>query len=310
MTNLKKEKYKYNLDKSYHLHHNIDRVWLVARNFLRISIINGRKHFPPIVTKGKDSFTTGNEFEGRIFAILPYIGKVIKVLNYSQLRKITWELNTSLNEKIIIKSIVYQVTKDNTSLLRIKIKYNSDRINNYMNFGEFKYEYVDILKKIEKLLDESSLELFQYESAIINAKMEDLFYFITNGEKVNKLFPNINLLRINLLNIKVGEIFTVVSKNHEIFNIKVIQLDKKEGVKNWVLTVELIDGKPFVAKQIIKYNFWKINNYECQISIKHEFIEKISPEILENLSIRKKTFLKQLQIYYLNNDDKKKEENK
>ena len=303
----KKEKYKYNIDKSYHLHHNIDRVWLVARNFLRISIINGRKHFPPIVTKGKDSFTTGNEFEGRIFGILPYIGKVIKVLNYSQLRKITWELNTSLNEKIIIKSIVYQVTKDNTSLLRIKSKYNSERINNYMNFGEFKYEYVDILKKIEKLLDESSLELFQYESAIINAKMEDLFYFITNGEKVNKLFPNINLLRINLLNIKVGEIFTVVSKNKEIFNIKVIQLDKKEGVKNWVLTLELIDGKPFVAKQIIKYNFWKINNYECQISIKHEFIEKISPEILENLSIRKKSFLKQLQNYFLNNDDKKKE---
>jgi hypothetical protein len=140
----KKEKYKYNIDKSYHLHHNIDRVWLVARNFLRISIINGRKHFPPIVTKGKDSFTTGNEFEGRIFGILPYIGKVIKVLNYSQLRKITWELNTSLNEKIIIKSIVYQVTKDNTSLLRIKTKYNSERINNYMNSGEFKYEYVDI----------------------------------------------------------------------------------------------------------------------------------------------------------------------
>ena len=307
MTNLKKEKYKYNLDKSYHLHHNIDRVWLVARNFLRISIINGRKHFPPIVTKGKDSFTTGNEFEGRIFGILPYIGKVIKVLNYSQLRKITWELNTSLNEKIIIKSIVYQVTKDNTSLLRIKIKYNSDRINNYMNFGEFKYEYVDILKKIEKLLDEYSLELFQYESAIINAKMEDLFYFITNGEKVNKLFPNINLLRINVLNLKVGEIFTVVSKKNEIFNIKVIQLDKKEGVKNWVLAIELIDGKPTVAKQIIKYNFWKINNYECQISIKHEFIEKISPEILENLSIRKKSFLKQLQNYFLNNDDKKKE---
>ena len=255
----------------------------------------------------KDSFTTGNEFEGRIFGILPYVGKVIKVLNYSQFRKITWELNTSLNEKIIIKSIVYQVTKDNTSLLRIKSKYNSERINNYMNFGEFKYEYVDILKKIEKLLDESSLELFQYESAIINAKMEDLFYFITNGEKVNKLFPNINLLRINLLNIKVGEIFTVVSKNKEIFNIKVIQLDKKEGVKNWVLTVELIDGKPFVAKQIIKYNFWKINNYECQISIKHEFIEKISPEILENLRIRKKSFLKLLQNYFLNNDDKKKE---
>ena len=307
MINTKKEKYKYNIDKSYHLHHNIDRVWLVARNFLRISIINGRKHFPPIVTKGKDSFTTGNEFEGRIFGIIPYVGKVIKVLNFSQLRKITWELNTSLNEKIIIKSIVYQVTKDNTSLLRIKSKYNSDRINNYMNYGEFKYEYIDILKKIEKLLDESSLELFQYESAIINAKMEDLFYFITNGEKVNKLFPNINLLRINLLNIKVGEIFTVVSKNHEIFNIKVIQLDKKEGVKNWVLTVELIDGKPFVAKQIIKYNFWKINNYECQISIKHEFIEKISPEILENLSLRKKSFLKLLQNYYLNNNDKKKE---
>ena len=307
MINTKKEKYKYNIDKSYHLHHNIDRVWLVARNFLRISIINGRKHFPPIVTKGKDSFTTGNEFEGRIFGIIPYVGKVIKVLNFSQLRKITWELNTSLNEKIIIKSIVYQVTKDNTSLLRIKSKYNSDRINNYMNYGEFKYEYIDILKKIEKLLDESSLELFQYESAIINAKMEDLFYFITNGEKVNKLFPNINLLRINLLNIKVGDIFTVVSKNHEIFNIKVIQLDKKEGVKNWVLTVELIDGKPFVAKQIIKYNFWKINNYECQISIKHEFIEKISPEILENLSLRKKSFLKLLQNYYLNNNDKKKE---
>ena len=298
MINSIKQKYKYKLDKSYHLHYNIDRVWLLARNFLRVSVLNGRKHFPPIITKGNNSYTTGNEFEGLIFGILPYVGKVIQVLNYSQLRKITWELNTSMNEKIIIKSIVYQVTKDNTSLLRIKSKYNSDRINNYMNSGEFKYEYVDILKKLENILDESFLELFQYESAIIHCKMEDLFYFITNGEKMNKLFPGMNILHVNILNMKIGEVFSVVNNHNQVFNIKLILLDKKEGVKKWVLACELTGNKPNITKQIIKYSFWKINNSECQISINHDFLEKISPEIIESLSLRKKSFLKLIQNYY------------
>ena len=44
-----------NLEKnthSSHFKHNIERVWIIMRNFCILSALNSKAYFPPIITKG------------------------------------------------------------------------------------------------------------------------------------------------------------------------------------------------------------------------------------------------------------------
>ena len=64
---------------------------------------------------------------------------------------------------------------------------------------------------MEEILENERINLFQYESGIINAKMEEVWNIVTNFNNLSTIAPNNNILpNINIGEILKGETRTVL----------------------------------------------------------------------------------------------------
>ena len=86
--NFKKEDFKVIADTTYYFKQNIERVWNILKNFEMILILNNSNHYPCIMKIGSNTFTVGNIYEGKLFALYDFHAKVIKEKHYPELKKI------------------------------------------------------------------------------------------------------------------------------------------------------------------------------------------------------------------------------
>ena len=281
-----------NLEKnthSSHFKHNIERVWIIMRNFCILSALNSKAYFPPIITKGQDTWTIGNEFEGRFFGTL-FKGKVIKVINLPHKKQIKWELIISHNYISKINLKLFKVSRDDSSIILWKNKFNSPLKDKNCKDGFLEKEHwEDLTEKINKLLLDTPLDLYQYEATVISTKLDNIWEYIIDCSKMKEIAPKSLCEELNLFDKKAGDECTCYYKDHTCyFTVKILNLDCRKDWNKRILAYEVLGGKPNLPKQKVVIHVTQINNNDCHFSMLHSFLENVPNEMLTGLSKEKK----------------------
>ena len=83
----------YFFQNTFHFKQDIERIWMLLRDFEFISLLGNEGQFPCINIKGKGTWKVGNTFKGNLYKIFPYIGRVEKMLNLPEMKSIKWLFN-------------------------------------------------------------------------------------------------------------------------------------------------------------------------------------------------------------------------
>ena len=298
--------WKYSSQKSYHFIQDIERVWLIVKNFDLLSLINNMGHYPCISTKGRDTWKVGNEFKGNLFGIFPFIARVEKISNLPEIKKVKWLFNINNKDYIIIKFELFKVTEDNSCVLFSKTKIDNNEIYKKVIEKYKENQLNSIFKKIDQLLEKEPINLLQFESGIINAKMIDIWNIVTDFNKLTIIAPNNYILpHVNIGDIKQGEKVptSIWGINNEIFEIEVSLLQKEErpGWNKWSFILLISSGNPKkIPKHTIVFQLTKINNYECQLALMSKYHQSLDTNKFQDISKQKKYLLLSLKDYFDN----------
>ena len=298
--------WKYSKQNSYHFKQDIDRVWLMVKNFDLLSLINNMGHYPCISTKGRDTWKIGNEFKGNLFGLYPFIARVEKVLNLPEIKKIKWLFNLNNKDYVIIKFELFKVTEDNSCVIFSKTKIDNIEINKKA-VEKFKENQPNALfKKVEGLLEKEPINLLQFESGIISAKMIDIWNIVTDFNKLTIIAPNNYILpHVNIGEIKQGEMVSasIWGINNEINKIELslVQKEERPGWNKWLFILLISSGDAkLLPKHTVVFQLTKINNYECQLALMSKFHQSIDTNKFQDISKRKKYLLLSLKDYFDN----------
>jgi len=288
---------------SYYFKQDIERVWSILRNFEILSILCCVGHYPCVFLKGKDTWTKGNEFKGKIFGKFPFIAKVINYSNLPEIKKIEWIIR--LIDKYILMIIeLYKVTEDNSTVAIKQLK-SEKELKNYDEKARIKMIEKNLFEKIDKILETEPISLLKYESAIINGKMEDIWDIISDFKKFSTIAPNNNYLpNISVKDMKIEEKKEVsVFYNDEIrkFNMTLKCKDEKPGWNKWLIVCEISGGNPVkMPKHIILFQVTKINNNESQLTLLTKFHEPIPTKEFKEIVKKQKYLVLSIKDYFDN----------
>ena len=298
--------WKYSIQNPYHFKQDIERVWLIVKNFDLLSLINNMGHYPCISTKGSDTWKVGNEFKGNLFGIFPFIARVEKIINLPEIKKIKWLFILNNKDYVIIKLELFKVTEDNSCVLFSKTKIDNSEINKKAIEKYKENQPNTIFKKIEELLEKEPINLLQFESGIINAKMIDIWNIVTDFNKLTIIAPNNYILpHANIGNIKQGEkvstsIWGINNEVHEI-EISLIQKEERPGWNKWLFIILISSGNSKkLPKHTVVFQLTKINNYACQLALMSKFHQSIDTNKFQDISKQKKYLLLSLKDYFDN----------
>ena len=303
--NLKKEDFKKINDCTYHFKQNIERVWNILKNFEMILILNNSNHYPCIMKIGSNTFTLGNIFEGKFFALYDFHAKVLREKNFPELKKLETIFYLEDGEIFKLKIILYKVTKDDSCVLNWISKYAQKFGENLIFQIKSKFKGKELFQKIENILEKQPIDLYQYESGIIQGKMEDIWEVLTDNSKLFSIAPNNKcFVPININNVKVGDIVNVSMNIKGIEGALEIKLDLKEekkGWNKWIFVYSILGGQPFkVPRQSVFVQLTKINKVETQLSVFTKIYDPINNEIFKHLSYKKKYVINSLKDYFEN----------
>ena len=290
---------------SYHFKQDIERIWLIVRNFDLLALINNKGNYPCISDKGQDTWKIGNEFKGNLFGFLPFKARVEKCVNLPEMKKIKWLFNIKSKDYLVIKIELFKVTEDNTCVLLLKMKLENVE---HLKMVEKMYKNEPpntLFKKLEEILENEPINLFQYESATINAKMEDVWNLVTDTNNLTAIAPNNNCIPcINVRTMSKGETKTIsyfCNNKLEEIDITLQHKDERKGWNKWVFVVTISSGEPQKKpKNTIVFQLTKINKDECQLSFISKFHDSIETKKFKYISERKKYLLLSLKDYFDN----------
>ena len=293
-------------DITYHFKQDIDRLWQIFRSFTAITLIINKGHYPCIMTKGNNTFEVGNIFEGKLYGEIDFAAKILKCDNYPEYKKLVVSFNNGIDTYLKIRVVLYKVTQDNSTVLIWRIKYSSENPNSKMIEKAKTFNDVILFEEISKLLEVSSINLFQFESAIINAKMQDIWDIVTDSSKINSLAPDNKCFvpSLNVSNFKIGEIIKVpltIKDQKGSINLKMDYLDKKKGYNQWMFSFSIINADPFkIPSQTFVTQLTKTSENETQLCLLTKINEPITTEAFQSLSSRKKYVLYSIKDYFDN----------
>ena len=290
---------------SYHFKQDIERIWLIIRGFDLVALINNKGHYPCICTKGQNTWQVGNEFKGNLFSAFPFIARVEKSESLPEIKIVKWLFNIKYKDYAKIKFELFKVTEDNTCVLTYKIKLENPEHIKIANEQQNSEPKNKLFENIEKLLESEPINLFQYESGIINAKMKDIWEMLTDFNKLTLIAPNNNCLpNINIGNMKQGEKVTFSGfcegKAYEI-DITLEYKDERPGWNKWIIILLISGG---VAKthpnHSVILELTKISEQKCQLIYVSKFHDSIDTKKFQDISRRKKYLLYSLKDYFDN----------
>lgn len=290
-------------EETYHFKQDIERVWMIVKNFDLLLLINNKGHYPCVITKGSNTNKIGNEFQGNFFGLLPFLAKVVKCINLPEMKKISWLFN-SKSEQFVVKITLFKVTDDGTTALFWKSKFSTDKLKDLINQKTL-FRKNDLFITIDKMLENEPINLFQHESGIINGKFEDIWEIVLDFNKINAIAPNNNCLApINLKDAKQGDKLIVpfyVDGNKGNFDLKVDVKDERPGWNKWIVVYTVSGGVPKkIPKLSVVFQLTKINETDNQLAISTKFHEATSTKLFKELSFRKRYLLSSMKDYFDN----------
>lgn len=298
-----KIKFTFGVQNSYHFPQDIERVWMIVKNFDILSLFSNRDNYPIVYIKGQDTWKEGNEFKGNFFGIYPFVARVKKSLNLPEIKKINWIFNFREKDYAIVKLELFKVTEDNSTVIYKKIKYNKNEIFEEIE-KNMKINENSTFEQIEILLENEPINLLEYESGIINGKMEDIWDIVTDYSKITAIAPNNNYIpNMNLKTMKVGDYISVYnSDRNKNLNFYMKFKDERPGWNKWLILLEVYDAdissKNLVSSVLLQLT--KINNKECQLTLITKFHQPVKTEEFRDITNRKKYLLLSVKDYFDN----------
>ena len=294
--------WKYSLKYTYHFDKDIERVWILLKNFEILTFFSDLGNSSIINIKGKDTWKEGNEFKGFFSGNFPYIARVNMCLDLHEMKKIEWLLKS--NVYLIIKLELFKVTDDDSTVIIKELKFEDEKSK--IQAEERNYKLIDnsLFDKLNKLLEKEPINLIKYESATIDGKMEDIWDIITDFNKITIVAPNNNYFpNINFRNMKVGEIKEAsLFYNNEIKYYKVALKYKEEKPKwnKWKIVYDVYLKDSQTCNNTVIFQLTKISANECQLVIINKFNELISNQEFKEFGDKQKYLLHSIKDYFEN----------
>ena len=291
---------------TYHFNQDIERVWMLLKNFDILSLISNEGHYPCIFLKGQNTWKVGNIFKGNHYGISPFIAKVEKSVNLPEIKKIKWIFNINDNDYFIIKLESFKVTGDNTTVALQKSKF--ENFDLYQQIKEkFKQNSTyTIFQHVEKILENEAINLLTYESGIVKGKMKDIWNVIMDFNTLTVIAPNHNHFpNISLKDLKIGEKKKtyIYESNKEInkFDITLRCRYDNPSWNKWLTVCEISGGYPKkVPRHTSLLQLTKINDDECQLSLLTKYHDPIDNKEFKRISDKKKYLLLSIKDYFEN----------
>lgn len=300
--------WKFKDEGTFHFKQDIERLWSIFRNFDLISLIDNKGHYPCILIKGENFWKEGSEFKGCLFDFLKFIGRVEKTINFHDMKKIQYLFDIENKGYFKLTFNLYKVSNDNTTVFDWKIKISDmkiyEQINNKLNY--INKINKEICSTIIETLDKETSNLVQYESAIINGKMNDIWGIIINYDKLSTIAPNNECFpSISFENLKVGDSAKIPYKTKD---GKIIDLLIKLEVRNdkpcwnkWLIGFSSYsEAQNNMLLNTIMIQLTKISENKHQLSMITKFHVPTPCEIFKELSNRKKYVLYSIKDYFDN----------
>lgn len=304
------------LEYSFSVPHSISRLWYIIRDANLIVLLCPDFFVPLITTKGRETWGIGTEFLGQTTISTTFTGKCVKYKSFPQIKKLSWYVQIMKDPQkcFYYDYTLYKVTENDSSVLLITIKAQHVEILSRLEvFFAKKNFFSIILDRINLLMDQSSLSLFQFEGVVIDSDMESIWKFLTHFDILKKIAPLIPLdgdCKTQIIPQKVGEESLIYYNNHKGFvKIKTIKFNKRENWNKWIIMFTIMESNPVIPKHEVLITVNKINEDECHISWFHDFKEPAPYELLQKLSEIKKYILQLLQDFLENYSPKSIEEN-
>ena len=154
---------------------------------------------------------------------------------------------------------------------------------------------IQIFQEIETEIQKKFNAIYQYESCLIQGKLEEIWNILSDNSKLVLIAPNNEcFLPININNIKIGQINDLklnINDKESVIKYK-LDLLRKQTANKWIFCYTILGGKPFdMLKQSLFVQLTKINNNETQLSIFTKIYENIKGDIVFYLSNKKKDIL-------------------
>lgn len=149
---------------------------------------------------------------------------------------------------------------------------------------------VEMINNMEKMLQEDSNYIYQYESKIINFPRDKIWQMIINFDKIMQekgIIKNFNNDNYNNTNEKKeGDVFSFVSCSSGKFcKLKLLKMRNNFDRKKWQIIFLPIEG-PFRDIEN-DWDFVMINDKQTLVCNINKYSEHIEPEILKELSLNK-----------------------
>ena len=289
------------LNLSYHFNQNIERVWPYFENLSKF--LKSFKLDQKIIVEEPKENQIRNLFEGSFYESV-YHGKILKFKNLSEFKKIDWIFYLENNEIFKIKISLYKITYDNSTVIDFKINYVPKLGQNLLDQVIPDMNNIQIFQEIETEIQKKFNAIYQYESCLIQGKLEEIWNILSDNSKLVLIAPNNEcFLPININNIKIGQINDLklnINDKESVIKYK-LDLLRKQTANKWIFCYTILGGKPFdMLKQSLFVQLTKINNNETQLNIFTKIYENIKGDIVFYLSNKKKYVLYSLKDYFIN----------
>ena len=298
---LEKNDWNIMLNLSHHFHQNIERVWPYFENLSKF--LKSFKLDQKIKVKEPKEDEIRNLFEGNFYDSV-YHAKILKFKNLSEFKKIVWIFYLENNEIFKIKINLYKITYDNSTVIDFKINYVPKLGQNLLDQLIPEVNDTQIFQEIENEIQKKFNAIYQYESCLIQGKLEEIWDILSDNSKLVLIAPNNEcFLPLNINNIKIGQINDLkinINDKESVIKVKLDLLRKQTGNK-WIFCYTILGGKPFdILKQSLFVQLTRINNQETQLSIFTRIYENIKGDMVFYLSNKKKYVLLSLKDYFIN----------
>ncbi len=223
--------------------------------------------------------------------------------------KCSWLLsNREIQSSILITFDLTENTIEKTILVIFEMEIVNRELIPEEYHNKIKYAFPDIciemIKNLERQLEEDNKDIYHYESKIFNYSREKIWDIITNFHVLMSKEKVITNCSIMTPVTKEGiEISFFVPEKKKFCKLKINKYKKDEKNNKWILGSLPLCG-PFAHSE----NYWtliKLGDNETLVSNTSKYIEQNSPEITKKLSEEKiRTFIT-IENFLKNSDNNK-----
>lgn len=290
---------------TYTFKDHIERVWKVLVNYANTAM-DGICSAPEYL-KGSNCYEKGN-----IFKILWYnttkckleVDEVIETDTYKTIKyrvhaedfnlKYDYSYTLHLNTIEYTTLFIWDMVFDDPE----KLHMDSKSLTAYTEVRKICISFW------QKKLENDLVDLEHVESIMIKTSKEKAWHILLNFNKLIQIAPDVaDEIIFNDESIKEGANINLIWKNK--LNIKMAykKLINNEELDEWIIKLKLLSSEPKSPKQNLIFEIIKLEDNLCFVSMKHQFREYVTYDMIESLGPTKILILSDIKKYLESNNN-------